>query len=447
MSEITVNNNTTTSTSGAAPAAPALPAASLGNFSAAVGLVAGALTDMTALMGQNSSKISSDNADMQEGMMIVYQEEEQNAINNLQQQESESHKHGIFHKVESHAKLITECAMIAGGLATGQFEVCAAVAATMVMSHYASQISAGIADLCMQIDPSMNPNVAAMIGDIGSTVLVAIAVVAAGQGASLLEDGSAEARIAEKVTKTAVEDAGTELVDVAEEGGADAAEMIEGAEGATAGTESSVQMSSERIAGQTTEATEKKAEKTLLDQVKSVLNTLNPFNKSTVINETLLGVAQGWSGTGATNDLLTLTGNDSLKMEIIANAITDVLSLVVSGGSVAGMMSGSAELKGTKSVELLQAARLVRNFGMLTQVAAGIGEGTYSAKMAVTAEKYGHIEANLENAQFNLELIAQENQMNIKNLSNTINDCFSDIKSLYNAEASAIGTIAQEMYA
>lgn len=447
MTASTVNNNPTTTTAGNSTAAPALPAASLEDFSAAVGLVAGALTDMTALMGQNSSKISSDNAEMQEGMMQVYEQQEQDAENNLQQQLSESHKHGIFHKVESHAKLIGECAVIAGGLATGQFEVCAAVATTMLMSHYASQISAGVADLCMKIDPSMNPNVAAMIGDVFTTVVVAVAVVAAGQGASLLEDGSAEAKIAEKVTKTAVEDAGSELVDVAEEGGADAAEVVEGAEGATASTESSVQLSSQRIEGQTTEAVEKKAEKTLLDQVKSVLNTINPFNKSTALNETLLGLAQGWSGTGATNDALKVSGNDSMKMEIIANAITGVLTLVISGGAMAGMMSGSAELKGTKSTELLQASRFVKNMAMLTQVVAGIGAGAYSGKMAVTEKKYGHIESNLENAQFNLELMSQENQMNIKNLSTTINDCFADIKSLYNAEASAIGTIAQEMYA
>ncbi|MBS0652315.1 MAG: hypothetical protein JSR39_02185 [Verrucomicrobia bacterium] len=447
MSELTVNNNETTTTAGNSTAAPALPKASLEDFSAAVGLVAGALTDMTALMGQNSSKISSDNAEMQEGMMQVYMQQEQDAENNLQQQLTESHKHGIFHKVESHAKLIGECAVMAGGLATGQFELCAAVATTMLMSHYASQISAGVADLCMKIDPSMNPNVAAMIGDAVTTVVIAVAVVAAGQGASLLDDGSAEAKIGEKVTKTAAKEAGTELSDVAEEGATDAAEAVGGAAGATTATESSVQLSSERIEGQVTEAVEKKAENTLLDQVKSVLNTINPFNKHTAINEFALGLAQGWSGTGGTNDALKVSGNDSMKMEIIANAITGVLTLAVSAGSMGGMMSSSAELKGAKSTEILQASRFVRNFAMLTQAVAGVGAGAYSGKMAVTEKKYGHIEANLENVQFNLELISQENQNNIKTLSNTMNDCFTDIQSLYNTLSSTIGTIAQEMYA
>ena len=187
---------------------------------------------MAALVGLNSSEISSSTATMQQGWLNVYKYNQQQAEDNLQQQEQDDQKKGFFGKIASHAKVITEAVVITGALATGNFEIAAAVVATMVLTHYAGQMSQGIADALQAIDPNMSDAVAKMIGDAITVVIIATASIACGQAAGAFEEGEAAgAEIATKAATTAAKDgaeeAGTEMADLAAEAGAGAAGGVE----------------------------------------------------------------------------------------------------------------------------------------------------------------------------------------------------------------------------
>ena len=98
----------------------------------------------------------------------------------------------------------------------------------------------------------------------------------------------------------------------------------------------------------------------------------------------MLGGSQAWNATGGTNDALTLSGNDSMKMKLIANGISDILATVIGAverfSAWRGCLGGSAALLGSNRKTLIEALRLVGIAASLTQMTAEIGTGVYGRK-------------------------------------------------------------------
>ncbi|MBS0606214.1 MAG: hypothetical protein KF898_03195 [Parachlamydiales bacterium] len=441
-------------TSCCTPAAPAvsssgLPAGTYASLNLAVSMAAGAISKMTSLTGQSSAEMSSINAKMGQGMEQVYLAQATQAYNDLQKSMNEGHWHKMWGAVGSHLGTIIAVTVIVAAIATQQYEIAGAVVATMVCKMIAPEMSSGIADICTKC--GMSPEAAAIVGKATTDLIIAAAAVAAGQVGAAFEEGEAVGEVAEKAGTKAVqageEEAGTELTDIA----------AEGAESLTAGGESDLEMSTQRLENQTDEEFNvEKPEKTFLNQVKEVaseaaetlkkvgstINKANPFSYTpTFVNEFAFGLAQGWMTTGTTNAILQATGNDSMKTMIIADSITDVLGLLVSGAAIGGMASetrGAKELANTPK-NLLRATQFIQYIAGIGQVTAEANEAVWSGKMAKTSENYAEVQSEMDRTQFALNVVAQDNQLIMQNYSRNISEGLKEIKGLYDSLTNAMG--------
>lgn len=441
-------------TSGAAPAAPTqsstgLPAGTYASLSLAVSLAAGSISKMTSLTGEAEAQMAKTGANIGKGMEQVYIAETNQAYTDLQKLMNEGHWHKMWSSVGSHLGTIIAVAVIVAAVATQQYEIAAAVVATMVCKMISPEMEKGLTALCVQ-QFGMSPEAAAIVAKVTTDVIIACAAVAAGQVGAAFEEGEAVGELGEKAAQTTVkegeEEFGTEMTDFS-------AEAVDGL--GTSG-ESDLEISSQRIQEQTSEKIDiEKPEKTVLAQIKefaseaadnlkkvgSAINKANPFSYTpTGVNEFAFGLAQGWMTTGTTNAILKATGNDSTKTMIIADSITDALGMLISGAAIGGMVS---ETRGAKAVakspsNILRATQLVQLLAGIGQVTAETNEAVWSGKTAKTSKEYAETQAEIDRTQYNLNIVAQDNQLIMQNYSRTISEGLSGIKALFDGLTNAL---------
>lgn len=440
-------------TSGAAPAAPAtsstgLPAGTYASLSLAISMAAGSISKMTSETGEAEAQQSLIGAKIGQGMEQVYIAETNQNYNDLQKLMNEGHWQKIWGAVGSHLGTIIAVAVILAAVATQQYEIAAAVVATMVCKMISPEMEKGLTALCVK-EFGMSPEAAAIVAKATTDLIIACAAVAAGQVGAAFEEGEAVGEVAEKAGTKAIqegeEEAGTEMTDFA----------AESAEGLGTSGESDLEVSSQRIQEETSEKIDiEKPEKTILAQVKefaseagenlkkvgSAINKANPFSYTpTGVNEFAFGLAQGWMTTGTTNAILKATGNDSTKTMIIADSITDALGLLISGAAIGGMVSETRGAKAlTKSPNLLRASQIIEVLAGIGQVTAETNSAVWSGKMAKTTKQYAETQSEIDRTQYNLNIVAQDNQLIMKNYSRTISQGLQAIKALYDGMTNAL---------
>lgn len=323
---------------------------------------AAAISQVSAIIGNNSAKIAELNTLIGVSATDIYETQLKQQQENVDKQNDKSHVGKIFGKIGHIAGDIAAAAIIVGGIITcdpamvvgGMFIL--AMSNSFISSHLTDTIAGGLEKA------GVPPEVAHGIAEgivIASTVLVmALTLNGAGAVAELTE---------------AAEASGIEMTEVVGEG----AEGLEaGSEIGNVGAQSTAQVQSE-VLQEGVQAGEKTLSETLTDMRTQLTSFLQSF------------------------------GSDPMAQK----ALTAVK--VVSG---------------------------------LFMATSAIGEAVVSGEMARLSKNYAVMQATLEWVQSGLQSVDMRNQLNTSLLKDVTQANIKEIIAMYNAQASAIGSIAQNMY-
>lgn len=419
---MTTSINSDSSSSNAAPAAPA--SSSPMSFQDSVGMMAYCMSMLTGVLENNSAQISEDNISNQQLMMQQTQNQLTQQQQNLQKDDKASQKHGIFHSIASHDKILIKAAVCCVAIGLGQEWLAAAIIGTSIAKELSGPISNEVTQICE--DCGMSPDAAALVGSIvGTTVILSAAIASAAVGDEMGDEKVVKESASDIAQLT---DEGTELTDLSSE--AEEATMLESGS-------SSAQMNSQEAAQRITSSTsgkiEKEAEKTISDTTKKLL-------KSAVY-----GLAQGWQKTGMTEDILKVSGNDSKTTEIWANALTDVITAAASIAVVATSMPNPSEVQNmsASSFDLLKLSSRIKRSARLIEAVSQAGQAYYEVKIGKLSVNNANIQSDLATLQQALKAISEREKANIKTTTNLVTTDFKSINMDYDSLNKAMTSITE----